>query len=131
MSYIKIFFLMMGLHQQEFIIQPEAPKSIVDRFMESKELQEIVYRESRGDSTVISSASCMGKFQLHPMYFNQLNIDPFKYVVNGKFTMPVKEQETVCRHFIKEQIKFMERNRIPVTTHNIYMSWFGVGYFQY
>ena len=102
---------------------------IVEEFMISKELAFIVNRESRGDTTVISSANCVGKYQLHPMYFRQLGINPFEYIVNGKFTANVSIQEKVCRHFIKEQIKYLNRNHYPVTFYNLYRSWEGTGYF--
>ena len=103
--------------------------------MKSDTLQMIAKRESNFDSTVISSADCMGLYQIHPMYFFQLGINPYSLIIpdwntpnhKGRFIMSIEEQNRVCRHFIKEQIKFLQSNNIPVTIHNIYMSWYGTG----
>ncbi len=100
---------------------------IMEEFMNSSLLDSIVFRESRNDTTVISSAYCLGKYQLHPMYFEELGIDWRTYIVDNRFTMPVILQDYVCRYFVLKHIAALKQIGIPPTIDNIFNCWYGIG----
>ena len=106
----------------------EDTTEIINNFMKSEYLQTIVWRESRGDTTVISSAYCVGMYQIHPLYFELKGESVHSYIINGKFIMSKASQYHLCRFFIRKQIEFMKNNSIPITQLNIFKSWYGVGH---
>src|SRR5574343_205579 len=97
-------------------------------FIYSEELRSIEYRESRGDSTVISSANCLGSWQIHPTYYRELGIEPNLYIKGGRFLYPKYLQVKVRDYYIVKHIRLLRELNIPVTNKSLFDCWEGIGF---